>query len=708
MVARRAYCQIVKLALLCDCLVRCGNGGVVFGDDLSVSGAPSAQIAVGEATGRFRMQKIGKAWWLVDPEGRPSRDLGAGSDANASDGAADGKPFVCFVSSASRKLGAMSDPFDGCFRSGLGAALSGRTCATNRQCVGVLVDRGVDFGARHEDLARRTLAAADDQPAKVEFLKRLKAKGVAYDPAMGPDQLPSALLCEFTDALVWEYFYQARSAVKRFDPNLLYLGCRFAAPPPPWVVEWGFLHTDAVCGDGLGGWRPKEMDVPVADPETLCRPTPGRVASLRPEDFAVGRDETSGWQGAIDAAWKRGGGTVEMTPGRHRVHGLRLRSNVTLHLQSGAVLESVRDGTRFGLWQDDRLEPIPPPVPGTADRYFTPDFRALIRLHAATNAAIVGEPGSVIDGCNSYHGDPKSEEGYRGVHGILAYGATNCVFRGYRMYRSGNWSHHIRASKGLHFENVTIEAGHDGIHLLRCRDIVISGCTVATGDDAIAGYGNEDVRVRGCTLSSACNIFRFGGRRVTIEDCTAKGPCSYPWRNSLSGAEKSSGHGDARGRGRRNTLAFYTYFGIGANMRRPLASAGEIVIRNVTVENVDRLLHYDFAAGGRWQSIPLDGIRLEGVTATGIARALCARGTAEHPLALALRDSRIGFRTQQRELINGADVSSLELEDVSVTGVTGPAFRDYGGRPPAVRVKNVSGLAAPTARGGRLFPAEHY
>ena len=311
--------------------------GAVFAADGSWSHAYDIPAGT-EATGRFRMQKIGKAWWLVDPEGRPYRDLDASSDAEASDGAAGGMPFVCFVSSASRKLGAMSDPFDGSFRSGLGAALAGRTCATNRYCVGVLVDRNVDFGARHEDLARRTLAAADDQPAKVEFLKRLKAKGVVYDPARGPDQLSSALLCEFTDALVWEYFYQARSAVKQFDSNLLYLGCRFAAPPPPWVVEWGFLHTDAVCGDGLDGWSPEEMDVPVADPETLCRPTPGRVASLRPEDFAVGRDETSDWQGAIDAAWKRGGGTVEMAPGRHRVHGLRLRSNVTLHLQCGAVL----------------------------------------------------------------------------------------------------------------------------------------------------------------------------------------------------------------------------------------------------------------------------------------------------------------------------------------------------------------------------------
>lgn len=673
------------------------------------AGAATVALAwTGEATGRYRLEKCAGAWWLVDPAGRPYRDLSRTNATVAAD-AARPAPRVLFVAPKTRRLAssptALRDPFDPAFRTTLPVDVA---AVADPACLGIVVDRGVDFGVHHEDLARQTLLAPDDQPAKVEFLKRLKAKRIAYDPAKGPDQLSSAVLCEFSDALVWEYFYQLRKAVKRLEPKLLYLGCRFAAPPPPWVVAWGGLHTDLFCGDGFGSWRPQgQLDVPVADYETLCRLPPSDAEDIRRlEAQPRPVDETDALQAAIDAAWKRGGGTVEVTAGRHLVRGLRLRSNVTLHLQSDAVLASMHDASRFGVWKDDALEPIPTPATNAVDRWFTPWFRALVRLHAATNAAIVGEAGSCIDGANSYDGDPESEEGFRCVHGILAQGATNCVFRGYRMYRSSNWSHNIRASRGIRFENLTIEAGHDGFHLLRSRDISIVGCTIATGDDAIAGYGNEDVHVKGCTLSSACSIFRFGGRRVTIEDCTARGPCAYPWRGSLSGAEIASGHGDARGRGRRNTLAFYTYFGIAKNV--PGVRAGEIVIRNVTVSDMGRFFHYDLSAGGSWQSVPLEDIRFERVTATGIGKALCARGTAEHPVSLAFSDVKLDFAKPQREFVNVADMKSLVLEDVSVTGVQGPACRDYGARPPSVRLQKVTGVDGPTAKGTDPFPTEHY
>lgn len=49
--------------------------------------------------------------------------------------------------------------------------------------------------------------------------------------------------------------------------------------------------------------------------------------------------ETARWQAAIDAAHRRGGGVVSVPPGVHPVGQLDLLSNVTLHLEEGAVLE---------------------------------------------------------------------------------------------------------------------------------------------------------------------------------------------------------------------------------------------------------------------------------------------------------------------------------------------------------------------------------
>ena len=43
-------------------------------------------------------------------------------------------------------------------------------------------------------------------------------------------------------------------------------------------------------------------------------------------------------------------------------------------------------------------------------------IRARVSPAAVPLPAIIGEPGSVIDGCNTF--DPQGEEGYRGAHGI--------------------------------------------------------------------------------------------------------------------------------------------------------------------------------------------------------------------------------------------------------------------------------------------------
>ena len=162
--------------------------------------------------------------------------------------------------------------------------------------------------------------------------------------------------------------------------------------------------------------------------------------------LASGEHVTAAIQGSIDAAWRRGGGTVEIPSGVHRIGGIRLRSNVTLLLRSGCVLLASRNLSDYDRWMKDELEPVTPPPAEFRHQYLRNWYRAVIRLHCATNAAIVGEPGSVIDGCNSF--DRDGEEKYRGAHGITAMYATNCVFRGYTMRRTGNWAHHFRMGRG--------------------------------------------------------------------------------------------------------------------------------------------------------------------------------------------------------------------------------------------------------------------
>lgn len=390
--------------------------------------------------------------------------------------------------------------------------------------------------------------------------------------------------------------------------------------------------------------------------------------------FEAAELETAALQDRIDDAWRRGGGTVEVEAGVHRIGSIRLRSNVTLLLRSGAVLQASRNLADYDGWANDALEPVERPKPGDPNDYMRNWYRAVIRLHRASNAAIIGEPGSVIDGCNTF--DPQGEEGYRGAHGITAMFATNCVFRGYAMRRAGNWAHHFRMGRNLRFENLVIDAGHDGIHLRQCDLVEISKCRFRTGDDAVAGFGNSNVHVRDSDISSACSAFRFGGRHVLVENCVVHGPCDFPFRGSLPDAVKKCGGDGAPVEGRRNMLSLFTYFSMSRYGLKE--NAGDIVLRNIRVSGADRFLQYNYSGNEVWSTgVPMDGIAFENVTATGLKFPLCAYGDAAVPLSLALRNCRLSFAKGQNELVRGANLK-IDLSDVEVEGVDGGILRNYG------------------------------
>ena len=422
-------------------------------------------------------------------------------------------------------------------------------------------------------------------------------------------------------------------------------------------------------------------------------PSPGKQTG--------GADETAAIQKALDDCFLRGGGTVEVPPGIHHVGGLRVRSGTTLLLRSGAVLKASRDCGDYGILEHDRIEPVPAEdfAPGVfwqpAATRKTHDHltksasawnNAVIRIYRAHDVRIIGEPGSAIDGCDSY--DPQGEEYFRGVHGISAHDSRNLEFRGYEIRNTGNWAHSIWRCQDLDFSDLTILGGHDGIHCCSCNRIAIGRCTMKTGDDCVAGFDNVDVTVRDCDFNTACSAFRFGGHRVLIERCHCHGPGEYPIRNTLSKEEQISGSRGAPGAGRRSMLSFFTYYSdFSLKVRQ---TPGEILARDCRVENCQRFLHYNFSGNEVWQkNRPLTSIRFEDTDASGIAMSLCAYGDEAEKLSLALERCRIAFAAPQTEFIRGAHIDSLLLRDVTAEGVQGPCVRSWGD----VAVPDADGLA---------------
>ena len=301
--------------------------------------------------------------------------------------------------------------------------------------------------------------------------------------------------------------------------------------------------------------------------------------------------------------------------------------------------------------------------------------------------AIVGEKGSVLDGCNSY--DPENEEGYRGVHGISVHYATNVTFRGFELRNTGNWAFSVREARNLVFDDLDIIAGHDGTHFSMCDDVTVTNCRMATGDDCIAGFDNERVRVSNCDLNTACSAFRFGGYDVLVEDTVCHGPAKYMFRGTLTQEEKAAGV-NSSANGRRNMLSLFTYYADHSiKVRR---TPGKIVFRNVTCRNVDRFLHYNYSGNEPWQcGMPLGDVAFENVTAEGVKLPLCAYGCGNTPVELSFKDVSISFVVPPPEFIRGAYVKKIKVENLKVEGVCGPFFRTWGGEP-MIKAQGVGGI----------------
>ena len=154
----------------------------------------------------------------------------------------------------------------------------------------------------------------------------------------------------------------------------------------------------------------------------------------------IGGDlQTAAIQQALDAVFLAGGGTVRIPRGIWRTGGLRLRSNTTLYLETGAILEGSRDPEQYLAFLEDTLEPVDAAATADQQRSVDPCSRwnnALIRAIDAEDIAIIGEPGSYINGMNCF--DPSGEEEYRGPHAINMQRCKNIRLEGYTIYNSSN------------------------------------------------------------------------------------------------------------------------------------------------------------------------------------------------------------------------------------------------------------------------------
>jgi polygalacturonase len=284
-------------------------------------------------------------------------------------------------------------------------------------------------------------------------------------------------------------FPAERAAAVRVDGSIL----RFTLEAPQSVVVWI---------DGLE--KLFVLPDPLEDPGLDARSPAVVVVVDRGADPTGARLATTPLQTAIDeAAGRPGGATVFIPPGVFRTGTLRLKSNVTLHLAPGALLQGSSDPEDYPLDPGRRESAsavgLPPDV-----RYLgrTMTFSRLLLIDRADNVRITGR--GTIDGDGTF-----LRTHHRAAPNLLRIRQSSRVTIEDVLFRNAAaWSLHVLASSDVTIRNVKVindraNLNTDGIDVDMSTDVAIDEAFIHTKDDAICvkatgngGLTGDPTRIR--------------------------------------------------------------------------------------------------------------------------------------------------------------------------------------------------------------------
>ena len=208
-------------------------------------------------------------------------------------------------------------------------------------------------------------------------------------------------------------------------------------------------------------------------------------------------------QKAVDTCHLAGGGRVLLPAGRTYLSGtIRLKANVDLHLEAGAILK------------------------GTTDRKAYGPQRALIVAQDCNNVSITG--GGTIDGDSRAWMDGLVDDIFRAKPGrpglMYLRGCRQVTLTDVTIRNCAAWTVHLLGCEDVLIQGIRIPndlrvPNCDGIDPNRCRNVRIANCFLQAGDDGIVAkctreaseYGPcENMVVTGCTIISRSCAIKIG------------------------------------------------------------------------------------------------------------------------------------------------------------------------------------------------------
>ena len=336
-------------------------------------------------------------------------------------------------------------------------------------------------------------------------------------------------------------------------------------------------------------------------------------------DFGAAGDgrtkDTRALQTAIDAAAAAGGGRVEVPAGRYLTGSIFLKSNVTLDLSAGAVLEASRDPEDYNA-----ADVCPQNYASVAEN--TSGGHLVLSI-CQTNVTLCGA--GLVDG-NGVHfmtnGFDKARIGRRtGRNGLGSVNRQDAilwrpgqmiyfvesrgvVLRGLRFENAPYWTVFLHGCEDVTVEGVSIRSSRppdvevfngDGLNIDCCRHVRVADCDIRTSDDSLCLRASgrrllrspaetADVVVRGCRLSSMQDAIRIGVGEGVVRDCSFDGIDIY---DTVRGINFSSTWFPSRGVDFRNIrISNVTSSTTSSFLRIHRLKSSDSDIRGILVENV--------------------------------------------------------------------------------------------------------------------------
>lgn len=259
---------------------------------------------------------------------------------------------------------------------------------------------------------------------------------------------------------------------------------------------------------------------------------------------------TDAIQSAIDECNKSGGGRVVVPAGTFVTGTIWLKSNVELHLSSGALLKASSNPDHYNEL-DDYPQNFEAPHEGWNGKH-------LIIAHEQENVALTGF--GVIEGCadTAYSGplivtkNCYYPEGYYCIEegGELRPGLLICFIeckhikvQDVTVRKSACWNLFFHGCDYVQIRGVTVlgrkqHCNTDGLDIDACSFVTISDCLIDTGDDAIAirdvpellsdknkNKKCEYITITNCVLSNSTCAIRFGVGEGEIHHVSVSNLC---------------------------------------------------------------------------------------------------------------------------------------------------------------------------------------